>query len=223
MNSALKVGLTGLLALALLGCRHARTTQLSPAQAPSINTKDAAAPPAGDPLSTQSQPPLPSLPPVAEDASKHAPKPPPKIHHVHHKPKPPVTPVTSVAEGTTVNTNSPATAAQTTPATTTPPANQTADASPAVPANTSAIGLLSTGDVTAGAQTRRSTIDLISNTESALKNLKRTLDSATDKQTADQIRTFLQKAKAALDLDDLDGAHTLATKAKVLLEELTKQ
>jgi hypothetical protein len=32
----------------------------------------------------------------------------------------------------------------------------------------------------------------------------------------------LTKAKKALDQDDLDGANTLATKAKVLLEELLK-
>jgi len=39
--------------------------------------------------------------------------------------------------------------------------------------------------------------------------------------TATQIRTFLSKAKQALDQDDLDGANTLVTKAKVLLAELT--
>jgi ribosomal protein S20 len=37
-----------------------------------------------------------------------------------------------------------------------------------------------------------------------------------------EIRTFLTKAKQALSQDDLDGAQTLATKAKVLLDELTK-
>jgi phosphoribosylformimino-5-aminoimidazole carboxamide ribonucleotide (ProFAR) isomerase len=77
--------------------------------------------------------------------------------------------------------------------------------------------------VSTSTRARKDTLDLISGTESGLNNIKRTLESVTDKQTAEQIRTFLQKAKAALELDDLDGAHTLATKAKVLLDELTKQ
>jgi hypothetical protein len=218
MKSAQNLGVVGLLTLALMGCRHAKTTQLSPAQAPSINTKPVGAPPSGNPLTAQSQLPLPSLPPATEDASKHAPPPPPKVHH-HRKAKPATTPAvtTEVNPGTTTSPV-PATQPASQPPATGP--ELTADATP--PPSTSAIGLLSTGDVTAGAQTRQSTADLISSTESGLKNIKRLLESATDQQTASQIQAFLQKAKAALDLNDLDGAHTLATKAKVLLDELTK-
>ncbi|HEY0797041.1 MAG TPA: hypothetical protein VGD64_14815 [Acidisarcina sp.] len=222
MKFAQKFGLAGPLMLALIGCRHAKTTQLAPAQPPSINVKPVGAPPSGNPLTTQSQPPLPSLPPATEDASKHAPKPPPKVHR-RRKIKPSVAPATS-AEVTTAATNpvpaTPAPAQPQVPAAAAPV--QTAEATgPGAPASPS-IGLLSTGDVSTGAQTRQSTMDLIANTESGLKSIKRMLESATDQQTASQIRAFLQKARTALELNDLDGAHTLATKAKVLLDELTK-
>jgi ribosomal protein S20 len=40
--------------------------------------------------------------------------------------------------------------------------------------------------------------------------------------TAAQIRTFLKQAEQAMDNGDMDGAHTLATKAKLLLDELIK-
>jgi hypothetical protein len=216
MKYAQKLGVICLLTLTLTGCRHAKTTQLAPAQAPSIQTKQVGAPPSGNPLTAQSQPPLPSLPPATEDASKHAPKPPPKVRR-HRKPKP-VTPLSVAPDATTAATNAPVSPPPATTPATTPV--ETADSTPPVPPPS--IGLLSTGDVTAGAQTRQSTLDLISNTESGLRNIKRMLDSATDQQTASQIRAFLQKAKAALELNDLDGAHTLATKAKVLLDELTK-
>jgi len=54
-----------------------------------------------------------------------------------------------------------------------------------------------------------------------VNSIKRTLN-AQEQETATQIRTFLRNAKQALSNDDLDGAHTLATKAKVLLDELNK-
>jgi hypothetical protein len=83
------------------------------------------------------------------------------------------------------------------------------------------IGQLSSGEGGAGSQKRRETSDLINNTEQGLNNIKRTL-SASEQETAAQIRVYLKQAKKALTVDDLDGASTLATKAKVLLEELTK-
>ena len=62
---------------------------------------------------------------------------------------------------------------------------------------------------------------MIDGTEKGLSELKRTLTTA-EQETAVQIRTFLLKARQALAQGDLEGAHTLATKAKVLLDELTK-
>ena len=65
-------------------------------------------------------------------------------------------------------------------------------------------------------------METITNTENGLNGIKRALSSQ-EQETVSQIRTFLQKARQALSNDDLDGAKTLATKAKVLLDELTKQ
>ena len=46
--------------------------------------------------------------------------------------------------------------------------------------------------------------------------------STEEKATAAQIHNYLKQAQQALDNGDTDGAHLLATKAKVLLDELTK-
>jgi hypothetical protein len=68
---------------------------------------------------------------------------------------------------------------------------------------------------------RNQILDEINSTEKGLNDIKRTL-SKDEQTTAAQIRTFLAKARDALNQEDLDGAHTLVTKAKVLLDELTK-
>jgi ribosomal protein S20 len=72
-----------------------------------------------------------------------------------------------------------------------------------------------------GEKVKRETADLIGGTEQGLSGIKRSL-STEEKVTAAQIRTFLKQAQQALDNGDSDGAHTLATKAKLLLDELTK-
>jgi hypothetical protein len=99
-----------------------------------------------------------------------------------------------------------------------PTTEQAANVEPSV---VSPIGQLSSGDGGSGSQKRRETSELINNTEQGLNNIKRTL-SPSEQETAAQIRVYLKQAKKALTVDDLDGASTLATKAKVLLEELTK-
>jgi hypothetical protein len=52
-----------------------------------------------------------------------------------------------------------------------------------------------------------------------LNGLNRSL-SAAEKKTAAQIREYLKQGREALISGDVDGAHTLAAKAKVLLDEL---
>jgi hypothetical protein len=81
----------------------------------------------------------------------------------------------------------------------------------------SAIGTLSSGDP---ADVKQETQDSIASIEKDLNSINRSLD-APDQKTADQIREFLKQARAALASGDVDGAHTLAAKAKVLLAELT--
>lgn len=82
----------------------------------------------------------------------------------------------------------------------------------------SAIGVLSSGDPP---DLRRETIDTITDTERGLRGLGRSLNSQ-EQKTAAQIRQFIRQARKALGTGDVDGAHTLAAKAKVLLSELSE-
>jgi hypothetical protein len=82
----------------------------------------------------------------------------------------------------------------------------------------SAIGQLSSGDQV---NYQQQTEQIIASIERGLNSINRPL-SDSDKKTADQIREFLKQARAALASGDVDGAHTLAAKAQVLLAELTK-
>jgi hypothetical protein len=62
---------------------------------------------------------------------------------------------------------------------------------------------------------------LIATTERGLNGITRSLNEQ-EQKTAAQIREFLKQARDALSTNDVDGAHTLAVKAKVLLSELTQ-
>lgn len=119
-------------------------------------------------------------------------------------------------------------------ASTTPPANQTpkppvhhapkkpANPHPQMAANggngVSAIGQLSSGDP---GDSRRQTEDSLAATERGLKALNRPLNDQ-EQRTVAHIREFLKQARQALASGDLDGAHTLASKARVLLAELSR-
>ena len=52
-----------------------------------------------------------------------------------------------------------------------------------------------------------------------MKGINRRLNDQ-EQKTAEHIREFIKQAKAALASGDVDGASTLAAKAKVLLTEL---
>jgi hypothetical protein len=94
---------------------------------------------------------------------------------------------------------------------------ETQQASSGQPA-VSAIGQLTTGDPL---QSRHQAEAAIAETERGLNNLHRQLNDP-EKKTAAHIREFIKQAKAALASGNIDGASTLAAKAKVLLAELTK-
>lgn len=90
------------------------------------------------------------------------------------------------------------------------------DQTPTTP-EVSAIGTLSSGD-SAG---------LRQQTENSIADIERRLNSVgpmndPEQKTADHIREFLKQARTALASGDVEGAHTLAGKAEVLLAELTK-
>jgi outer membrane biosynthesis protein TonB len=86
------------------------------------------------------------------------------------------------------------------------------------PATVSAGGSFSSPEP---ADLRKQTDDTISDTERGLNGITRQLNDQ-EKKTSAQIKEFLKQAKAALNSGDVDGAHTLALKAKVLLGELTQ-
>ncbi|MGD0628942.1 MAG: hypothetical protein ABR987_06295 [Terracidiphilus sp.] len=100
------------------------------------------------------------------------------------------------------------------------PVQQAAN-TPPEPAETpgvSAIGQLSSGEPM---DLRLETSDWIADTERGLNGLRRRL-SGPEQKTAGQIKEYLRQAREALISGDVDGAHTLAAKAKVLLSELNQ-
>lgn len=96
-----------------------------------------------------------------------------------------------------------------------PPPNTTQQTSIDRP-SVSAIGQLSSGDPS---DLWRQTSDSLAATARGLNGIHRTLSEQENKTVA-QIKEFLKQAQTALNSGDVDGAHTLAVKAKVLLNEL---
>lgn len=120
--------------------------------------------------------------------------------------------------------NSPAQNAQQTAETPKPPVHHKKPVNPhpqmaSIPGNgVSAIGQLSSGNP---GDYRRQTEEQIAADERSLRSISRSL-SDQDQRTVAHIRDFLKQARQALASGDVDGAHTLASKAKVLLAELNR-
>jgi hypothetical protein len=81
------------------------------------------------------------------------------------------------------------------------------------------IGQLTAGPTQDTSGSRQQAVTLIDSTQRGVATL-RNLNGDQNK-TVVQIRSFLEQAVRALHNGDVDGAHTLATKAKTLLDELT--
>ena len=99
----------------------------------------------------------------------------------------------------------------------TAPATQEASNGNPAP-SVSAIGELSGG---ASGEKRTQTEEIISSTEKGVNGITRGLSDSETKTVA-QIHEFLKQAREALTAGDVDGANTLAQKAKVLLAELNQ-
>jgi len=97
-----------------------------------------------------------------------------------------------------------------------PPTSQVA--AEAAPAEVSAIGQLSP---TEPPNSTKQAEDSISEVERGLTGINRALDSQEEK-TSTQIKEFLKQARTALASGDVEGAKTLAKKAKALLGELSQ-
>ena len=184
------------LPLLLCSCVHkTNQAQNQPPLAPPIEDTPLPKP---DNAPANLPPPVISLPdknqtqPVQTTPAPPAPQPPPK----KKKPGKPANPPSQT----------PTPAAQTT--------EQASNNPPAVPAS----GNFSAGDPS---NLKDQTTTMIADTERGLNGINRKLNDQEAKTSA-QIREFLKQARAALNTNDVDGAHTLATKAKVLLNELNQ-
>jgi hypothetical protein len=196
------------LSLVLASCAHKNQAANQPSLAPPLDdppvskpdtvSKDQLPPP----VVTPAQPEQPATTALTEDQPKPVPK----------RKKP----VAKPANGTPSQaTNSNSTSQ---PASNTPPATQQQAANGITP-EVSAIGQLSSGEP---ADVRAQTVSSLTDTEHKLNTLNRKLSDQEEK-TSTQIREYIKQAKTALDSNDLDGANNLATKAKLLLNELTQQ
>lgn len=218
----------GAAALLMLGlataCRH---------KAPPPPPPAAAAPPLS-PSSITVITPLPSVPaqpkPNVQPAPAEQPAPPPaakpvqRVRRLHRKGN---APATSPPETTPANTpaasppaTAPAPAGTAAPVLT--PAPGTEAASPTVAqAAAPALGQLSAGTAINTAERTRM-IGNIQQQEARLSKLK-TATTSEGLTLQMQVRTFLNKARQAVAENDLDGAQTLNTKARVLLDELQSE
>jgi hypothetical protein len=192
-----------LLPFLLSSCMHKSQVQNQTPLAPPIDDGPV---PASNSAPQNLPPPVISTPPAQQPATtaqnnQDQPKPKP----THKKPAKPASTSTGTGSSTT----------QAADKTGTPPANQQASSgAPAV----SAIGELSSGEP---ADLRTDTVNSLNATEHSLKTLNRKLNDQEEKTSA-QITEYIKQARAALASNDLDGAHTLATKARLLLAELTQ-
>ena len=195
-----------LLSLVLTACAHKNQATTQPPLAPPVDD-----PPLSKPdIAQKDQLPPPVVTPArpvqpATDSQTDQPKPPPR----RKKPA-----STTPAQGSSTTPGAPP-ASQATSGTS--PATQ--QAANGTPGETSAIGSLSSGEP---ADLRSETVSTLNGTEHSLSTLNRKLSDQEEKTSA-QIREYIKQARTALASNDLDGAHNLATKAKLLLDELTAQ
>lgn len=198
MKSAVEAAAVVVLSAFLAGCRH-RNQAMPPAyaQAPALPLSEVAS---NAPFPFMPLPKLPDVAPPVLPPLQHAPRPERKARHI--RPRHVTIPATSVQQ----------------PAPKQPTAEELANG---VPTDVSPIGQLSAAGESTNLTRRRQIVDEINATERGLEGIKHPL-SRQEEATAAQIRTFLEKAKVALTQADLDGAHTLVTKAHVLLTEIAK-
>jgi ribosomal protein S20 len=97
---------------------------------------------------------------------------------------------------------------------------QIAAAAPPPSPEETAIGALTAGGE-ANPQTKQEAADLITSSEKRLTALP-TQKAEEEKAQVSKVKNFLKDAQEALNTGDAEGAKTLATKAKLLLDDLEK-
>ena len=102
-----------------------------------------------------------------------------------------------------------------------PEPTQIASVTPPPPSlEETAIGALTAGGET-NPQTKQEAADLITSSEKRLNSLP-TQKTEEEKAQVSKVKNFLKDAQDALKTGDAEGAKTLATKAKLLLDDLEK-
>ncbi len=206
------------------GCRHAVLPPPPVAVAPTITT-----PSGTNPITVIT--PLPSVPPDRKadvrpapiEQPKLTPEPVPvkRVHHLHRKVVTP-SPVNTASETSPANTEAPPSGANGTLATAQVLASPTSSFPPSPGSSAAAaapkLGELSTGTTISGNE-RIKMLNEIQSQELRLSRLKEVASSEIAAVQV-QVRSFLSKARQAVTENDLDGAQTLNTKARVLLDEL---
>jgi hypothetical protein len=196
-----------LLMIAIAGCHRRQAHAVAPpqAQAPPIVSTLPPIPPRTlpDVEVAKAKPTAPAPHPAA------APKEPTKKvarKHPHHNVRKPEEEKPEPSADTSSSTGAPA---ETTPA--------------AVPAavKTPVLGQLSTDDTAADPDIKKQTHNLIEDTENRLKKLSSAVQAAHKNDIA-QIESFLKQAEQAWSTNDVVGAQTLANKAKILMDDLSK-
>jgi len=147
---------------------------------------------------------------------------PPPTHHTEELPKPPEPPAPVAAEPPTVQKPRPRRPKK--------PAQRTSETatgtmpalpgSPAATADPSPIGELTTGGE-AGTQGRQETETLLGTVQKRLEQLSDVIKNAHQEQI-ERVRLFVKRAQEAWKTGDVEGARTLATKANVLLDDISK-
>lgn len=199
MMSAVKAAAVVLLSAFVVGCRQRAMTPPVSAQAPPVPLSQVAS---NAPFPFMPLPQLPDVIPPVMPPPQPAPAPEKKVRHL--RPRHVTIPATPAEQPTAPKPQ--------------PTAQEIANG---VPTDISPIGQLSAAGESTNLARRRQIVDEINSTEKGLNQIKHRLNKR-EQATATQIRTFLEKAKLALGQADLDGAHTLATKARVLLNEIMK-
>jgi len=101
-----------------------------------------------------------------------------------------------------------------------PPEPVVASVAPPPPPEETAIGALTAGGE-ASPQTKQEAADLIASSEKRLNALS-PQKAEDEKAQVSKVKNFLKDAQDALKSGDAEGAKTLATKAKLLLDDLEK-
>lgn len=195
-----------LLSLVLTACAHNDQAKNQPPLAPPI--EDAPLPKPD--TAPKDLPPTVVTSPQPATTATTQPQEQPKPTQKRKKPKP-------APASTTQSASSDPSKAGAAPAT--PPGNQEAANPPSETSEVPAIGKLSSGGTADG---RSETANSLNSTEHSLNGISRKLSDQEEKTKA-QILEYIKQARAALASDDTDGAKNLATKAKLLLNELTTQ